>query len=126
MIHHLRRTDITLRIALDDLRNLAFDLSRTILACYGYSHTVAVQRIARIATMNIDIVLHTLDCNIDCTRRNQIGHALIRRHSATCQAEFLTRALLNNPLGNQSFEHIARSVTAIAVGTARNCGQLLE
>ena len=126
MIHHLRRTDIALRIALDDLSNLTLGHTRTILARYGYSHAIAVQRIARIATMNIDIVLHTLDCNIDCTRRNQIGHALIRRHSATCQAEFLTRALLNNPLGNQSFEHIARSVTAIAVGTARNCGQLLE
>ena len=126
MIHHLRRTDITLRIALDDLRDLALGHACAVLARHSNAHTVAVQRIARIAAVDIDILLHTLNRDIDCTRRNQIGNTLIRGHCASCQTEFLTRAGLNNPLSNKPFECIARSVTAITIGTARNGSQLLQ
>ena len=120
------RADVVAARTLDDGDDLA--LLRAVFrdVHHDHLHLVAVQGIGRIALVDEDLLLLSLDLHVDRAAGGHLRNARQAGAHLSAQAVFEAGALLHGPLFEQPLQDIGRFAAAFARVAARGGGEVLE
>ncbi len=122
----LRDADVGPAAAFDDARDLAFALAAAAAVEDDRLHAVAVERVAGVAGVDVEVLLHALDAYVDGTALGHARRAFDMGQVVAGQAVFLAGALLDHALVEQAVEDFERLAPSLLRGAARCGGELLE
>ena len=118
--------DIGFAAAFDDACDLALHLPVAAAVHDDHLHAVAVQGVGRVALVDEDIFLLTLDAHVDRPRGRHVRHAFEVGQVLVCEAVFLACALLDDAFVVQPSQDLECFAASLFRGASRGRSQMLE
>ena len=111
--------DIGFAAPFEDARDLALELSVAAAVDDGHLDAVSVERVARIAGVDEDLLFEPFDRDVDGARLGHAGNSFVEGAVLLREAVLFARALLDDPFVEEPAEDLEGLAAALLRGAAR-------